>query len=154
MKLLSQAESALPGSWHIESIRLPGYGLGITYQGQTFYSDTILYEVGELEITSFSGDTLSYSDSQFGNVECTLLMDNQVFPVGIRTLFISGDEIFSGFEYNGPEGTFPIVTNAEKFFWSSNIFNNNYFIRIIDEDYVQLAKANDSDDHVITLRRL
>ena len=155
MKLLSEAEKVLPGNWRIESVRLPKDGLGITYQGNTFIADTILFEVGSIEINNFSADTLPHlANHQHGKVKCNLTIGNEVFPIAITRLFISGDEIFSGFEYNGPHGTFPINTDGEKFFWSSRIFNDNYIITIINEDKVELGKSNDRHDHVITLNRL
>ncbi len=152
--LLIQAETILPGKWNMESIQLPGYGLGITYLGHTFTTDTILFNVGSFEIFEFSTDTLHYSDAEHEKVNFILQIDDEQFPYGIRSLFMSGEELFAGFEHNGPPGIDTIDTPAEAFIWSSFIFSNNYFITILDNDHVELRKANDRDRNIITWRRL
>ena len=128
--------------------------MGITYQGNTFYVDTILFDIGSIEIPEFSGDTLNSINLNPGKVRLTVTIENESFPYSINSLTTSGDEIFSIIRYNGPPGSFPIDTPGEKFLWSTFVFNSNYVITIIDNDHIELAKANDKNDHVITLKRL
>src|SRR5687767_10522770 len=151
IRILNQAEDVMPGNWHIESVRLPRYGQGVTYQGNTFMSDTILFDIGTFEIEPFSADSLK--PGLPAKVKCNLIIDNEDFPFSINTLVASGEDIFTFIGFNGPEGTFPITTLAEKFIWSSYIFMDNYFIKIIDEDHIELQRANQRSEHVITLKR-
>lgn len=153
VQLLRQSEDVLPGDWNIVSIQLPKYGTGVTYQGNTFITDTILYDVGSIYISEFSADTLSLQNISQSVVSCTLQIGDEYFPYGLDALFISGDEIFSGFTYNGPAGIDTINTPGKAFIWSSYVFNNNYFISILDENHVVLSKASDRNNHKITLQR-
>ena len=34
--LLNRTEEVLPGAWSLEMVKLPAYGLGITYENTTF----------------------------------------------------------------------------------------------------------------------
>lgn len=153
LKLYEEAEQILPGEWAIESIQLPAYGPGITYQGNTFVVDTILFDVGSVVISDFTVDHLNKLSDYDTDIICTVTIGNEDFPFKIAHLSVSKDEWFSQFEYNGPDGSFPIVTPGEQFIWSSHVFNNNYIINVIDEDHIQLLKANDRDDDIISLSR-
>jgi hypothetical protein len=148
--LLHQAESVLPGIWHIESVQLPKYGLGITYRGQKFYRDTVLNDVGTFEIDHFKTDTLELYKTK---VRCDLFLDGEHFPYSLNHLIISGGEIFSYFRMNVSDGIHTIDTPGKAFVFSSYIFNNNYVVQIVDHDHVLLLKANHRDGHVISLVR-
>ncbi|HZY10423.1 MAG TPA: hypothetical protein VFF29_04650 [Bacteroidota bacterium] len=152
-RLLNRVEDVLPGNWHIESVELPGYGLGITYEGNTFYNDTILYDVGTIEIAPFDIEKLDLQNPNAPPVPCLLTIKTEAFPYQIKRLFISGDEAFSNFGYAG-EGVNIIDTPGEEFIWSSDIFDNNYYIVIIDDNHIRLEKGNNRDGHVLTLERM
>ena len=152
--LMTLAEHVIPGSWTIESIRLPGDPMGITYKGSTFFVDTVLFDLGSIDIPEFSADTLTSYIQNPGKVRCTVTIENESFPYSITSLFPSGEDIFAVIRYDGPDGAFLIETPGEKFVWSSFVFNNNYIITIFDKDHIELAKANDQGDHVISLKRL
>ena len=150
--ILQQAERLLPGTWAIVSVELPKYGLGVSYQGNTFVADTVLFGVGNIGISDFSLGQLSSFHDQADNVVCELNIGSEGYPYSLNELFLSGDELFSQFRYNGPEGSFPIETPEEQFIFSSFIFNNNYVIEILDSDHLKLSKANDAR-HIISLTR-
>lgn len=151
MQILDKAEKILPGNWKIESVQLPRDHNGVTYQGITFFTDTILYDVGSLELAEFSADTLSHEGD--GKVSCNVSIGADHFPFSLNFLTISGENIFTRFQYNGAHGIHYPNTPGEEFIWSSLIFNNNYVITIINNNLVELAKANEQHDNVITLRR-
>ncbi len=152
--LLHSAEKVVPGIWQIESVQLPRNGSGVTYQGNTFIADTTLFDVGRIEINNFSTDTLSPQINDQHRVKCVVTIGNETFPFCINHLGLSGSEIFSGFEWNGPPGIDTIDTPGEQFIWSAFIFNNNYIIQIVNEDNIVLRKASDQNGHVITLKRM
>ena len=152
-RLLNRSEDVLPGTWQIESVALPGYGLGITYEGNTFYGDTILYDVGEIEIEQFQSSRLDLQSTDGYHVPCTLTLKNEIFDYRIDRLFISGDELFAGFRPSG-EGVNIIDTPGEEFLSTSHIFNNNYYIVIIDDNHIRLEKGNNRQGHVLTLERM
>ena len=152
-EILRQAEMVLPGTWKIESVQLPKYGLGVTYQGNTFVADTILYNIGSIEIQSFSTDTLDLQYHENSKVNCNLFIEDDFIPISLNKLFLSGEDLFSYFRYNGPDGFEPIDNPGEEFFYSSHIFYNNYIIRIIDSKNVKLLKASDQNNTIISLTK-
>ena len=150
--LLSTAETVLPGNWYIEAVELPGT-YGTTYQGSTIRSDTIIFDVGTIEIDQFSIAELEF-DYAVPGVNCSVEILNEEFPYMIKHIFISGSEIFAYFRWNGPQGAFEISTPVEEFIWSSHIFNANYYVVVKDNDHIQLEKGNDRERHVIHMVRM
>jgi hypothetical protein len=150
---LQQAEQILPGTWKIKSFQVPKDGLGVSFQGNTFYVDTTLYDIGSITIPDFSADDLAASFDQSHKVPCEVTIGNETFPFSINALLPSKNDLFSYFRYNGPDGLHPIITPEEAFIWSSFIFNNNYIIKFLDSKNIRLVKAN-NQTHVISLSRL
>src|SRR5687768_17138443 len=99
ISLMNLAEHVIPGTLRIESIRLPENPIGTTYHGNTFYVDTILFDIGRIEIPEFSVDSLNSEIVNPGKVRCTLTIGTESFPYSINDLFPSGEEIFSIFSF-------------------------------------------------------
>jgi hypothetical protein len=152
-QLLNRTEDILPGSWYIESVRLPGNGHGITYAGVTFYHDTILYDIGTIDISSFDIQQLDLQNPNPPPVPCVLSVFNEVFPYQVDRLFISVDEAFGSFS-SSAQGVNIIDTPGEIFLSDSRIFRNNYYIVIVAVDHIRLERGNDREGHVITLKRI
>lgn len=150
--LLSSAEAILPGNWYIEAVELPANSR-ITYQGNSIRTDTILFDVGTIEIGPFSIADLD-QDYEVPGVNCTATILNEVFPYMIKHIIIAQSEIFVYFRWNGPYGVYEINTPGEEFIWSSFIFNNSYYVVVTDNDHIQLEKANDRESHVIHMSRM
>lgn len=148
--ILDQAEEIMPGLWTIESIKLPGNPMGIKYQGNAFYRDTTLLNVGSLFINSFS---LNKKELHSTEIDCELTIDNQPVHLSMDAVFTSGDELWATFESGVPEGVYSIVTPAERFYWSAQILNSNYIVDIIDGDNIRLLRANDQENHIILLSK-
>jgi hypothetical protein len=151
--ILDNVERVLPGSWEIESFEISGHGSGVTYDGVDFYHDTIMYGVGEIDISSFRIQELDLQNPDAPPVPCVVSVGNEVFPYQIDHIFISGEDAFGGFR-SSVTGVDTIDTLGEQFLSSSRIFNNNYYIVVVSEEHVRLEKGNDREGHVIVLRRL
>jgi hypothetical protein len=145
----SNIEQVLPGKWRIESVYLPAINEGITYQGKTFYRDTTLFEIGEMEFSSFQ----FYSGLDFPvstNVNGNLKIEDENFPFIINNLII--DVSIHGFlSLDLPEGVDTIDTPGEEFVWSSRIFNANYRVLVDGDHHVQLESYK---NHVIDLEKI
>lgn len=153
-KILRQAEEVLPGIWHIKSLKLPKNGSGITYHGNTFISDTTLFDIGSIDITDFRSQDLNTENLSEPKVICELKIDAESFPISINRMFVNQDEeLFTYFRFNGPDGIHPIDTPGKEFFWSSFIFNDNYIIDIIDSKNVEIMKVDDRDAYVMSLTK-
>lgn len=146
-------EEVLPGFWKIESVRLTDYGMDVTYQGSTFFNDTVLFDVGSIQIDPFSLDSLEAKDLEKHKVECRLQISDGQMEVSMNSLFMGGGEMFAAIRYNGPSGPQLLDTQIEEFYYSSHIFNNLYTLEITDADNVKLPTSNDKENHIITLIR-
>lgn len=146
-------EQVLPGLWKIESVQLTDYEKGITYQGSTFFKDTTLFNVGRIQINTFSIDSLELLDLEKHRVECLLEISGGQMEVSLNSLFMNGTEWWAAIRYNGPGGYQLIDTPVEEFYYTSHIFNNSYTVVIVDNDNVQLSTFNGEENHVISLAR-
>lgn len=156
IKILNEAEEVLPGNWQIESLRLPADHLGTTYQGNTFYVDTTLSDVGTIEIPVFSADTLDFNSPIDGKVRIEVNIDQEIFPFAIHYLlpYYEDSGIFLNIHWDFPAGVFVPQTDAEKFLLSSFILNENFIIQIIDNDHIEMRDANQFDGQKFTLKRI
>lgn len=150
--LIATAETVLPGNWHIEAVELRG-NYGIKYEGSPIRSDTIINDLGTIEIDKFSVAALDY-DYEVPGVSCRVEILNEEFPFMIKQIIITGSEIFGYFRWNLPEGVHEFDSTTEEFVWSSRIFNNNYYVVIKNNNSIQLEKANNRKGHVIYLERM
>ena len=150
---LQQAEMILPGTWKIESFQVPKYGLGVSYAGNTFYVDTILYNIGSITIPEFSADRVHASMNPASKVPCEVTIGSEVFPFSIHQFYPSEGGLAIYFQFNGPDGSFPITTPEESFIWSSYIFQTNYRIEILDSKNITLTRLS-NEKHVIVLSKL
>ena len=146
-------EEVLPGQWRIESVELTDYDGGVTYQGSTFFHDTVLINVGIIQISSFSLDSLEAVDLGQHKVECLLEISGGQMDVSINSLFMSGTDWRATIFYNGPDGYQLIDTPIEEFYSTAHIFNNFYTLEIEDNHTVKLWTSNEKENHVITLVR-
>lgn len=152
--LIRSAELVLPGEWHIETVELPKFAQGVTYQGNTIFSDTILHDLGEIYIPEIDAFSFSLSNTNPPPVPCVLTIEQEVFDYQITRVFIVGKmEIFSTFD-PAPHGISIVDTPGEEFLFSSRIFKDNYFIVIVDKNHVRLERGNDREDQVIVLKRI
>jgi len=151
--IVGTPEEVLPGNWKIESVQLTDYENGVTFDGSTYFSDTTLFNVGTIQITPFSLDSLEPVDLEKHMVECLLEIRDGQMEVSLNSLFMSGTELWATIRYNGPGGYQLIDTPVEEFYYTSHIFNNRYRVIIVDNDNLQLSTVNDEENHVITLVR-
>lgn len=150
--LITLAETVLPGKWRIEAVEIPG-NCGMIYQGTSIRTDTIIFDVGTIEIDQFSIATLDF-DYEIPGVNCSVNIMNEEFPYMIKHIFITGSEIFAYFRWNGPQGVFEISTPGKEFLSSSHIFNENYYVVVEDNNHIQLEKGNDREGRVIHMVRM
>lgn len=154
--LLDEIERVLPGDWHVDSYKMPAYGMGIRYQGDTIFTDTILYDFADVYIPPFSTDTLNYISSRFGIHECSFYMDNQSLPFVIESISADygTDDYFVYFrDYN--YGWANTGTDAEKFFADSRIFFDNLIVVVHDDNSISIHEpfSGEHDGKIITLSR-
>jgi len=152
-QVIGSPEEVLPGLWSIDSVKLTDYDEGVTFQGKTFFNDTILVDVGKIQISPFSIDSLEPLDLEQHRVECLLEISAGQMSVSLNSLFMSGTDWWAAIRYNGPDGFQLIDTPIEEFYYTAHIFNNNYTLVIEDTNTVKLRTSNDNENHVITLVR-
>lgn len=150
---IGSPEQVLPGLWRIDTVELIDYITGITYQGNTFFNDTVLHHVGKIQISSFSLDSLEAIDLGEHRVECTLDIDGEEMNVAITALFKTGTEWKATIFYNGPDGFQLIDTPIEEFYSTTHIFHNFYTLEIADNDHIRLWTTNEAKNHVMSLAR-
>jgi hypothetical protein len=151
--VIGSPEVVLPGVWNIVSVELTDYDEGVSYEGSTFFNDTVLTNVGIIQISSFSLDSLEALDLGQHKVECLLEISGGQMSVSINSLFRNGTDWRANIFYNGPEGYQAIDTPIEEFYSTAHIFNNFYTMEIEDHDTVKLWTSNANENHVITLVR-
>jgi len=152
-QVIGSPEEVLPGLWRIDSVKLTDYDKGVTFQGNTFFNDTILINVGTIQISPFSIDSLEALDLEQHRVECLLEMGAERMSVSLNSTFLIGADWFAAIRYNGPGGYQLIDTPIEEFYYSAHIFNNHYILEIVDNNTVTLWTSNDMENHVISLVR-
>jgi len=147
----SNIEQVLPGKWRIESVYLPAVSEGITYQDKTFFQDTTLLDVGEIEFTPFE----FYSSEWYTPVSTTIVgylkIDNESFLCFFNNLIIDHGTVHGFFSLGVSEEIDTIDTPGEEFVWSSRIFNANYRLLFDGDQHVQLESFR---DHVIDLQKI
>ncbi len=150
---IGSPEQVLPGLWRIDSVELSGYNEGVTYRGSTFFTDTVLLQVGKIQISSFSIDSLEALDLGQHRVECMLDISEGEMSVALTSLYEIGAEWKATIFYNGPDGFQLIDTPIEEFYTTAHIFNNFYTLEIVDNHTAKLWTSNDTENHVISLTR-
>lgn len=155
-ELLENAENVLPGKWNISQFELgPGNSSEIRYERRLIPNDTILQDIGSISIDEFSIDSLGLDDGGIRSAQilCELSIGQEQFSYSMKSLFISGEELFARFESNRI-GIDTINTVGEEFLSSSNIFFDNYYIFILDNNNVELQESNGISRHSIKLTRM
>ncbi len=150
----SDIEQIFPGRWRIVSFNVEPGSDGITYQGQTFFQDTILTDIGEIEIQPFEFEVRNSGSPVSYDVDCTVKIGDEEFPYRIDHMYVWGDDMLGDFEINLPPGAHPISTPGEEFIWSSNIFNRNYFIIIEDANHLRFDNGTSNRSQVIELEKI
>lgn len=150
---IGSPEQVLPGLWRIDTVELIDYNAGVTYQGNTFFNDTILLHVGKIQISSFSLDSLEALDLGQHRVECLLNINGGEMNVALNSLFKTGTGWKATILYNGPDGFQEIDTPIEEFYSTAHIFHNFYTLEIVDNHTVKLWTLNEAENHVISLTR-
>jgi hypothetical protein len=151
-KALSLIEQKLPGKWNIESVTILSLGSGINYQGETFYHDTILYDIGSLEIPIFSTDLLdlnSFADSAY---KCKLIIEGDTFNIRIEHLFMSGSDYFVYFRH-GYSDLFGTENQNAAFLNTSRLLNFNAYLFIINDNQIRIKRASGNADYTVMLSK-
>lgn len=147
----STLEEVLPGKWQIASIYLPADNEGITYQGQTFFEDTTLFDVGEVAFNPFFFYTSAWYVPVSSTVHGTIKLEDEIFPFEINNLILSSDGIHGFLNPVINNGIDTIDTPGEEFIWSSKILSNNYWIWTDGEQHIRLESFR---NHVIDLEKI
>lgn len=150
----STAEEILPGRWRIESVVLPANPEGITYQGNTFFNDTVLFDIGEFEFGTFDFYDGALDFPVTTPIACNLNLENENFAFVINNLIISHGEMHGSFNQIIPGGIDTIDTPGEEFVWSSRVFANNYSVFTDGTHHVRLEKWDWPISSVIELEKL
>jgi len=133
----SNAQQVLPGKWLIESVHFQAQIDGITYKGKTFYDDTTLLDIGEIEFGPFEFYMGPWDLPISTPIICNLKLDDENFPFGIDNLTL-GDEMYGFFLLGINEGIDTIHTPGEEFILSSHIFFNNYLLFMDGERHIRM----------------
>jgi len=149
----SDFQQILPGKWQIESIQLQFRSDGITYQGNTFYHDTTLLDVGEIEFGSFGFREFSWDQPVTTSIAGNLKIENESFPFVIDELILSGHEIFGFFYLDQNSWIDSIDTPGEEFVSSAHLFNSNYWVTMTGESHIRLETFN-STGHVMEMEKI
>jgi hypothetical protein len=145
-------EQKLPGKWNIESVTIPSWGSGIKYKGETFYHDTILYDIGSLEIPPFSTDLLDLNSKADSTYRCNLIIEGDTFNILIEHLFMSGSDYFVYFR-QGYSDLFGTENQNAAFLSTSRLFNFNAYLFIINDNQIRIKRASGDDDYTVMLSK-
>lgn len=152
-ELLGQIENILPGNWTIDSFYMPAYGRGIRHNGDIIFNDTILYDVGVISIPIFSTDTLNYT-LQKGSHICSYNYQNEELDFTIESITVysqdSHDEV-DYFIYLSDNIT--SQTNVSNWINDSRIFNDNFVLKVIDNNRVTLNDPGENKNRVLFLSK-
>lgn len=147
--LLRKAEKVLPGSWLIESIDINPDPI-LFHDGAQIINDTILYDVGIMQIPEFSTDSLELG-IELRPLVMRLEINDKAMQVNMDRLFLTTDDEYFVYwrtdenaDWSGEEG---------KFVTSSELFDRNHVMEIIDDDHIEFVPANGDTDQRITLIR-
>jgi len=151
-KPLKLIEQKLPGKWNIESVSIPGWGGGVKYKGETFYHDTILYNIGYLEIPPFSTDLLDLNSISDSIYQCTLIIESDTFIIHLEQLFMSDADYFVYFRQEFSDLFLTQNQNAA-FLSSSRLLNFNSWLYIVNDNQIRIKKASGNDDYTIILSK-
>lgn len=152
----SDFEQILPGQWQIESIQLESAIEGITYKGTTFYHDTTLLDVGQVEFGTFGfipSRWSSWDQPVTSSIAVNLKLDDENFPFIIAELDPHGLD-FVGYFQPINQSIDSIDTPGEQFVWSSYVFfHNNYWLTLEGERHMRLETFSGAR-HVLEMEKI
>lgn len=146
-ELYNQVEAVFPGIWNIDTFYMPVWGGGINHFGDEILVDTVLHDVGIISIPTFSTDTLDYT-KQTGTHDCTYSYQNIEVDFVIKSVSLYTDNDFFVHFRND------VIDNTLMSAWLHNtrILGDNFVLKIINEDQIQLIEPTD-ENRVLFLSR-
>lgn len=151
VELLNGA-TVLEGNWKIAEFHFKQNSV-LIHEGNEVFGDTILRNLGNLEIESFKEkiqNTPNYEYIQ--RIQYSKLLENA--EIDIVRFFRNPQGIFLSLRVSritlNPDLSF---TDLAKFLKSSNIFDRNVLLDIKDNNTIHLVDSNEPDQHLIILKR-
>lgn len=144
-----EIEQTLSGEWKIISYLMPKYGLGRYYQGNWIYQDTLLQNVGSINIPMFKAEDLDLFKQKMIPLNWTLTTDNEEFAHTIEYLIPRENGVFLALRPNFEN----IESEAGKFVNSSQIFQKNVEVLFENKNRLIITDANPDDTYKVILVR-
>jgi len=143
-------EDSFTGKWDIVSYNMPKWGTGIYYNGKYIWNDTVLTELGTLDIPAFKAEQLLLTSSTYEPLDITLTIEEEEFPIEINYIYDRPKGAFVAFRTPDITGD----TDWGKFLVSSWILSRNIDLKIINQNEIIILSPHEGSIDTLKLRRI